>query len=262
MTERRTPALATRLRPSTDVLTELGFAAIAIACYLVVRAYTADLTDEAVANAGRLIALERDLGVAWEHRVQEATMSVPALSTFFTQFYIWGYFPTLVPVTIWLFLRHRESYRTLRNALLGSGVAGLVVYAAYPCAPPWITDGGFSDTVTEGPFLSVARPSGVTNHLGALPSFHVGWVILVGVVVFSATRSRIVRVLCILHAAAMSYAVVSTGNHWVLDVPAGALLAAVGLLVSASLHRGGRRWRTHHPTARSEGLVGSTTARP
>ena len=124
----------------------------------------------------------------------------------------------------------------MRNALLASGVLGLVVYAVYPCAPPWIGGGdGFTDTVAEGSFVAVARPPGVTNHLGAIPSFHVGWVILAGWVVFRIASSRTLRVLCVLYPALMGYAVISTGNHWVLDIPAGAALAALGLLVATLL---------------------------
>lgn len=269
MAERRTAVLPTRagrvrrpgasLRPYAGLL-ELGFVAAAIACYLAVRAYTLDRTGDAVSNARDLLALERHLGVDWEHRIQDATLSVPGLGTFFTQFYIWGYFPTLIAVTIWLYVRHREPYRTLRNALLTSGIVGLVSYAFYPCAPPWIGGVGFTDTVTEGPFLSVARPSGVTNHLGAFPSFHVGWVILVAVVVFSTTRSRVVRLLCVLHPAAMSYAVVSTGNHWVLDIPAGAVLAAFGLLAGNYLSPAERHWLGPSDPA-VEGPVRSRSAR-
>lgn len=246
MASRTTTPRATRTGALGSALLELGFVAVAAACYLAVRAYTVGRTGEAVSNARDLLALERQLGLDWEHRVQDATLSVPGLSAFFTQFYIWGYFPSVIAAALWLYLRRRESYRRLRRALLASGVVGLVAYALYPCAPPWITDPGFTDTVTQGPFLSVARPSGVTNHLGAFPSFHVGWVILAAVTVFSATRSPLVRVLCVLHPAAMAYAVVSTGNHWVLDILAGVVLAALGLSVGRSLSRVGARWRLRH----------------
>ncbi|WP_183099669.1 phosphatase PAP2 family protein [Nocardioides pelophilus] len=252
MAESRNAALATQRRAYAGVLLELGFIAAAVACYLAVRAYTADRTDAAVSNARGLLALERQLGVDWEHPIQDATLTVPGLSGFFTQFYIWGYFPTLVVVTIWLYLRSREAYRALRTGLLVSGIVGLAAYASYPVAPPWIADASFTDTVSEGLFLSVARPSGVTNHLGAFPSFHVGWVILVGVVVFRTTRSYVVRTLCVLHPAAMSYAVVSTANHWVLDIPAGVALAAVGLLAGTYLSGtgpGARPGRGHRSVA-------------
>lgn len=234
--EGRDPVAGTTL---LGVLTEVGFVGAGLACYLVVRWYTLDSTDEAISNAGDVLRLERLLGLDWEHAIQDATMSVPGLSAFFTLIYVWGYLPALVGITLWLYVRHRESYVTMRNALLASGVVGLVVYAVYPCAPPWIGGGhGFTDTVAEGSFASVARPPGITNHLGAIPSFHVGWVILAGLVVLRVASSRTLRVLCFLYPALMGYAVISTGNHWVLDIPAGVVLAIVGMLGATLLAPG------------------------
>lgn len=219
-----------------DVLTEVGFLGAGIACYLAVRWYTLGSTDEAISNADDVLHLEQLLGLDWEHAIQDATASVPGASAFFTQIYVWGYFPALVGITLWLYARHRESYVTMRNALLASGVVGLVVYALYPCAPPWIGgDDGFADTVAAGSFVSVARPPGITNHLGAIPSFHVARVILAGVVVFRVASTRTLRFLCVLYPVLMGYAIISTGNHWVLDIPSGAVLAAVGLLVATRL---------------------------
>jgi hypothetical protein len=216
---------------------ELGWVVVALATYLLVGWYAGDRTDEAVRNARALFDLEQRLGVDWEHAVQDAMLSVPGLSPVVTQFYTWAYFPTLVVLAIWLFVRHRDAYRTLRKALLASGVVGMVVYATWPCAPPWIGGTGFTDTVAAGSFESVARPAGITNHLGAVPSFHVGWVMLVAVVVFRVVHAWWAKALCVLHPVGMAYAVIATGNHWVLDVPAGVLLVVVGLAAARFLDR-------------------------
>lgn len=218
------------------VLTELGFVAVGLACYLLVGWYTRDSTDQAISNARDVLALQQTLGIDWEHAIQDATLAVPWLAVFCTHFYVWGYLPVVVGTTAWMYVRHPESYPFLRNALLASGVVGLTVYALYPCAPPWIV-GGFTDTVTNESLDFAARPLGITNKLGAIPSFHCGWLILIGVVVFRATTSWLLRVLCVLHPAMMCFAVVATGNHWLLDIPAGAALAAVGLLVATYLPR-------------------------
>ena len=238
---RRDSVIATTL---LGVLTEVGFLGAGVASYLAVRWYTLGSTDEAISNTGDVLRLERLLGLDWEHAIQDATLAVPGLSAFLTQIYVWGYLPALVGITLWLHVRHRETYTTMRNALLASGALGLVVYALYPCAPPWIGGaGGFADTVAEGSFATVARPPGITNHLGAIPSFHVGWVILAGVVVLRVAHSRTLRVLCVVYPVLMGCAVISTGNHWVLDIPAGAGLAAIGLLVASLLTRTSQRGR-------------------
>ena len=83
-----------------------------------------------------------------------------------------------------------------------------------------------------------ARPVGIANELGAIPSFHVGWLALASYVVYRVTGSVLLRVLCVLVPAVMGYAVLATGNHWVLDIPAGLAVAGIGLLVARALPRG------------------------
>lgn len=230
-------APAARVARVPAYVRELGWLVVALACYLLVRWYTADATPVAVAHARDLVDLEQRWGVDWEHAIQDPTLAVPGLGAVVNQFYVWAYFPTLIVVVVWLYARHRDAYRRLRTALLASGVVGLLVYAFWPCAPPWIGGTGFTDTVSGGAFESVARPEGITNHLGAVPSFHVGWVFLVAVVVLDVVRSPLARLACVLHPLGMAYAVLATGNHWVLDVPAGLLLAGVGLGLAAVVRR-------------------------
>jgi len=223
-----------RLRP---VLREIGFVATAVVCYLVVGRYTAGSAGTAVAHAHDVLALERHLGIAWEHPVQNAALAAPVVSTLLTQLYVWGYFPTVVALLVWVYARDGGVYRHLRNALLVSGSAGLLVYAFYPCAPPWIGGTGFTDTVSTSALSSVARPAGITNHLGALPSFHVGWVVLVAAFALRVSRSVLLRTWCVLHPMLMAFAVVATGNHWVIDVPAGIVLALLGVLGARTIAR-------------------------
>lgn len=225
---------ATRRQWVRDLLPELGLVAGGFAAYLLVRWSTLERTAEAVANATGVLTLEQTLGLDHEHVVQATTTaSAPWLTHLATHFYVWGYFPALVGAAVWLHVRHRDDYRRLRTALVVSGVLGLVVYALYPVAPPWISDDRFTDTVGDASLDAFARPDGIMNELGAIPSFHCGWLTLAAVVVFGATRSRWLRVLCVVYPALMFFAVVVTGNHWILDIPAGLGLAAVGLLAAS-----------------------------
>lgn len=223
-------------------IVELGFVALGFTGYLLVGWATADRTAEAVANAREVLAVEQSLGIDVEHAAQAATSGAgPWLTQLAAGVYVFGYLPVVVAATLWLYLRHRESYRTLRTALLASGAVGLLVYALFPCAPPWMTDSRFSDTVSTASLQAFARPPGIMNEVGAMPSFHCAWLTLAACVVITATRSAVVRGLCVALPLAMFVAVVVTGNHWVLDVPAGLALAAFGLLVAA------RMPAAHHP---------------
>lgn len=245
--ERAAPAAATT---HGGPLLELGFVAVGLLAYLLVRAHTASRADEAVANAQEVLALERVLHLDLEHGIQAVTLATPWLTGLATWFYVWGYFPAVVTTTLWLYATNRDAYRTLRTALLVSGALGLLVYATYPCAPPWLTDPAYIDTVTNASLQGVARPGALTNELGALPSFHVGWLVVAAAVLFGATRSRLARVLCVVWPGVMVYAVVATGNHWLLDVPAGLAIAAMGLLVAVRVRptapRAARPRHTQH----------------
>jgi hypothetical protein len=237
--------LRARGRGLGGVLAELGLVGVALAVNLLVRWYTLDDLDTAVAHARDLLDLQRALGVDWEHGVQDATLGVPWLSHFLSWFYVWGYFPAVFAALLGLYVTRPASYALLRNALLASGLVGLLFYAFYPCAPPRLAGLGYTDTVLTSDALdAAARPQGLANEIAAIPSFHMAWLIVAAVVVFGATRSRWLRLLCVLEPAVMAYAVVATGNHWVLDVPAGAALAAVGLYAAK---RTVSAWRTSDP---------------
>ena len=217
---------------------ELGFVLVAFVCNALVRWYTLDDESQAVANAHDLLALEEALGLDWEHTFQDATLAVPWLDHVTQWFYVWGYFPVLASVLVGLYVLRPAAYRLLRNALLASGAIGLLGYAFYPTAPPRLTQLGYVDTVASGALDVAARPVGVANEWGAIPSFHVGWLALAGYVVFRVTRSAVLRVLCVLVPVLMSYAILATGNHWVLDIPAGLAVALAGLLVARAITPG------------------------
>lgn len=220
-------------RRARDLLPELGLVAGGFVGYLLVRLATVERTEEALAHAADVLALEAALGIDHEHVVQAATsQSAPWLSHLAAHFYVWGYFPVLVGAAVWLYLRHPADFRRLRTALVVSGLLGLIVYALYPVAPPWLSDDRFVDSVGEASLDAFARPGPIMNELGAIPSFHCGWLTVAAVVVFGATRSPWLRALCVVHPLLMCFAVVVTGNHWYLDIPAGLALAGAGLLAA------------------------------
>jgi membrane-associated phospholipid phosphatase len=124
-----------------------------------------------------------------------------------------------------LFRHRREQYYTLRNACLLTGLLGLAIFALFPVAPPRLTDMPVVDTVTRGsPGYRQLLPPSFVNEYAAMPSFHAGWNLLVGIVVFRATRHWLLRGFAVGMPVAMALAVVATANHFVIDVVAGALI--------------------------------------
>ena len=210
--------------------------AVAVLVNLAVRAYTLDDHDEAVANAADVVRLEQALGLDWEHSVQELALAVPGLVTLSSWYYVAGYFPVIGSVLVWLFVQHRETYRRLRTALLASLAVGMLGYAFYPTAPPRLTAFGFADPVAAGQLGDAARPEGLANELAAIPSFHVGWLLLAVLAAARVVRSRWLRVVLLLQPVVMSVVIVATANHWVLDIPPGLVVAALGAAVAWAAH--------------------------
>ncbi len=223
------------------VLLELGFVAIAVVLNVLVRWYTRDDYALAVTNAAEVVGLEQRWGLDWEHALQDLTLTVPGLSGLASWYYVAGYFPVVIGAMLWLFVRHPERYRVLRNALLASGALGLLGYAFYPTAPPRLTDFGFADPVAAAALGDAARPAGLANEIAAIPSFHVGWLLLAVVVTSGVVRRRWVRAVLLTQPFVMAFVIVGTGNHWVLDIPPGVLVAGIGLAVAVQLERLRRR---------------------
>src|SRR4029079_18928630 len=123
---------------------------------------------------------------------------------------------------ILLFRYRRDHYVRLRDACLLSGLVGLVVFSVFPVTPPRLTDLPLIDTVTrnDAGYRQLVPPS-LVNQYAAMPSFHAGWNLLLGIVVFGATRNPLLRALSVLGPSAMIVAVVATANHFVVDVIAG-----------------------------------------
>lgn len=245
-----TSLLVRRAPGVIGVLIELGVVGVALLVNVLARWLTLDDLDVALAHARSLVALQERLDLDWEHAAQRAVEDVPWLGSVASWFYVWGYLPVVALALVVLFVRAPRDYARLRNALLAAGIVGLPVYVLYPLAPPRLTDLGYTDTVATSLVEGAARPVGIANEIAAMPSFHVGYLVIVCAVVWRMSRSPWVRTWCVLHPLAMSWVVVATGNHWVLDVPAGLVLGMVGLALSSAIEaRAGRAARAL-PTGR------------
>lgn len=189
--------------------------------------------DEAVANARRLARLEERLGLAWEQGLQDALLGHASLVTLFNWIYIWAHWPVIITAAILLYRARPARYVLLRNAIFLSGAIGFVFFALLPVAPPRLVDPALLDTVTlHSNSYRALQPPGLTNQYAAFPSLHFGWNLLVGIVVFGATRSVPLRALAVLGPAAMALAVVVTANHYVLDLAGGMAVVLFALWVA------------------------------
>jgi membrane-associated phospholipid phosphatase len=148
---------------------------------------------------------------------------------------------------IWLLWRHRPEFLRLRDAMMVSGGLGMLVFVSYPAAPPRLLGTEYVDTVTESSSAyRYLQPPAFVNQYAAMPSLHVGWDLLASIAIFSASSYVVVRVLACLMPGLMAWAVIATGNHYLLDVVAGITLVMVGHAASLLLEH--RRARGRRPT--------------
>jgi len=216
-------------RPWAGLGSQFVLVTIATLFYFAVRMITSGADAIAFSNAESLVDFERTLGINLETAMQRLIIDNQAIVTLWNWVYIWLHWPVILFAMFFLFRYHRPQYVLFRNAMILSGAIGLIIFASYPVAPPRFLD-GFTDTVTElSTSYKILQPPSIVNKYAALPSFHVGWNVLAGVVLFRATNIRLLRIAAILSPTLMTFAVVFTANHWIIDAIVGATIALASL---------------------------------
>jgi len=206
---------------------------LAVLLYFGVRGQTEGAETLALEHGRQILDLETKLGIDWEMGLQSIVTPSRTLTTLGNWVHIWFHWPVIVLTLLHLHRTNRLEFLMLRNAMFVSGAIGLVIFISYPVAPPR-TPPGFTDTVTDlSTSYRVLQPPNLVNKYAAVPSLHAGWNLLVGVALYRASTHRtFLRVFGIVSATAMALAVVSTANHYILDVVAGYAVALVGLAIS------------------------------
>ncbi len=216
--------------------------------YFGVRGQTEGSVGAAFDHAQDIVTLEQNLGIDIEGVVQGPVEASPTLETLVNWIYIWGHWPVIVATMLWLVWHHREVFLRLRDAMMLSGAAGMVIFATYPVAPPRLADLGLVDTVTESSYAyRVLQPPAFVNQYAAVPSLHAGWDLLIGMAIVSAATTTWLRMVGVAMPVLMAFAVVATANHYVLDVVAGIALVLVAHLGALALERRRRRIRAARP---------------
>ncbi|MFP5220530.1 MAG: phosphatase PAP2 family protein [Actinomycetes bacterium] len=220
-------AVHTRVR---SVGVEVAIVAAGVVTYFGIRGATAGSEATAIDHAHDIVRVEKAIGLYVEADVQSVVVPSDAMSTLFNWIYIWGHWPVIVTVLLWLALQHRTVYLRLRNAMMISGGLGLLVYTTYPVAPPRLAGLGMVDTVSErSQAYRVLQPPQFVNQYAAMPSLHVGWDLLVGLAILAAATATWLRLVGVLMPVLMAVATVATANHYMLDAVAGVLFALAGL---------------------------------
>jgi hypothetical protein len=220
--------------------------------------------DGALARAQWIWHAERVVHMPSETEIQRAFLGHPLLVQALNLYYASLHFVVLIGCLIWVYARHRRQYPQVRITLV-LFTAGALLIQFLPVAPPRMLPGdGMVDTAArygQSVYGSVAGFN--ADQLSAMPSVHIGWALLVALVVVQVSGSHW-RWLALGYPALTLLAVVVTANHFWLDGIAAALLLALALLVQRA-GRGARRqfrsrWRRGGPGR--EGQPGYLPERP
>ncbi|MCW2621526.1 MAG: sle [Frankiales bacterium] len=196
-------------------------------------------TGLAFANAHRLWDLERTLRLPSEQSLQGLVLPVSSLVEATNWFYAHVNFPVTGAVLLWLLLRRPTHYYWAKWALISASLSSLLIFLLVPMAPPrMLPELGFIDTGVvfgQSPYAD-PQVAATSNQYAAMPSLHVGWALLVAVVLITACRGR-TRWLWIGHPVLTLFAVVATGNHFWADAVVGSALVAGALVLTRGLIR-------------------------
>jgi membrane-associated phospholipid phosphatase len=182
----------------------------------------------AVAHALSVTRAEKNLGLFVEPHIQHAARSVPGLDDLFGFGYDSFHLGVTVAILMWLYLRRPRYYPMVRNAVVAATGLALAGFALYPTAPPRLAGIGVADTLRLAHRTSKSGLLRVLyNPYAAMPSLHIAFAVLVSGSLLRTTSRRSLRALAAVYPIFVTLEVIATGNHFVLDVAAGLVVAAV-----------------------------------
>ncbi|MFD7766906.1 bifunctional glycosyltransferase 87/phosphatase PAP2 family protein [Streptomyces sp. NPDC059787] len=180
----------------------------------------------------QILDLERLLHMDIEYAVNHAVVRIGRLREFFDIYYTSFHFVVPLAVLGLLYWRRPVDYRWARASLGFATLLALVGFWLYPLAPPRLMPGlGIIDTVHG--VQDFSRPdygtlTHLTNQYAAMPSLHFGWSLWCGVVIAVIAPKPWTKALGLLHPLFTAAAIVTTGNHWILDAAGGAVVVGAG----------------------------------
>jgi hypothetical protein len=193
----------------------------------------------ALAHGRDVLSFETSLGIAPERSLDHWLAAHHGLGVALSYYYDNAHFIVTFGVLGLLWWRGADVYRPLRNALVAINLLAFVVFWLYPVAPPRLL-GGFTDVVasthTVGSWHTGALAS-QANQLAAMPSLHLAWAVWSAVGIWVLTRRVWIRVLAVVYPFVTAFAVLATGNHYLLDAVAGVLLVPLAMLCVAAVPR-------------------------
>lgn len=200
----------------------------------------------AVTHGRSILHLESVLHLDPERTLDQWLSAHHTVALWVATYYDNAHFIVTLGLIGWLWWRHPAHYPPLRTTLVMINVIGFVVFWLYPTAPPRMLTGAHIADVVAVTGAFGAWHSGTlahhANELAAMPSLHMAWALWSALAAWRVLRghSRWASLVW-LYPASTALTVLSTGNHYLLDVIAGAVTVALAT-VMAGIIAAGVRW--------------------
>ncbi len=213
-----------------DALRQVSLFAAAYLAYRVVRGIAEGDANAAFAHARDLISLERTMHLFVEPSVQAWASGSHVVMVVASWLYVNAQTSVTIGALLYLYLRHNRSFYFVRNMfMIAMGIA-LIGYIVFPTAPPrFMPEWGFIDSVSDFTHVHVSHASASMNALfnpyAAVPSMHVAFALMIGWPLARLSRRSVVRIAWILYPFLMTFVIVVTANHFIVDALLGALTA-------------------------------------
>ncbi len=187
----------------------------------------------ALAHGRAILSFEQSLHIAPELTLNRWLAAHNTLASVLSYYYDNAHFIVTFGLLGWLWFKRADIYRPLRSSLVAINVIGLLVFWRYPVAPPrMLIANGFTDIVASSHTLGSWHTGSLAtdaNQFAAMPSLHIAWAVWCTLVLWRLSSRVWVRVLALLYPCITAFAVLATGNHYVLDLFGGLATFAVAV---------------------------------
>jgi len=187
----------------------------------------------ALAHGRSILSFEQSLRLDPELSLNRWLAGHHTLGAISSYYYDNAHFVVTLGLLGWLWWRRADIYRPLRSSLVAINLLGLLVFWRYPVAPPrMLSSSGFSDVVASTHTVGSWHTGSLAadaDQFGAMPSLHIAWAVWCAFVLWRLSPRVWVRVLALLYPCLTTFAVLATGNHYLLDVLAGVATFAAAL---------------------------------
>jgi hypothetical protein len=190
----------------------------------------------AYAHARAALQLEQTLHLDPEAALDHWVAGHHTLALWVSNYYDNAHFVVTLGVVGWLWWRHPALYRPLRTSLVLTNVIAMAIFWLYPMAPPRLLDPQrYVDVVAATHAFGswhVGTLATAANQLAAMPSLHISWAVWSALAMWRIFGRRGWALLVWIYPGVTAVAVLSTGNHWLLDVVGGLATIVVSTLIA------------------------------